>query len=69
MAGSVQITTRLILAEELPQNGQLSPYRAGSVLWEEEVTVMVEGLGSRFLHNTGSPAGVGLLASPELRCP
>lgn len=48
MAGSIQITTRLILAEELPQNGQLSPYRAGSVLWEDDVTVMVEGLGSRF---------------------
>lgn len=48
LAGSVRISTRLILAEELPQSGQLSPHRAGSILWEDEVTVMVEGLGSRF---------------------
>lgn len=48
IAGTVRIATRLILARDIKPVNPLSPHRAGSILWEDETPLVVEGMGSRF---------------------
>lgn len=48
MGGTLVLQTRLILAAQRPGAGSLEPWVAGSVLWQDEVAVALEGIGSRF---------------------
>lgn len=48
LGGTLVVQTRLILAAARPGAGPLEPRMAGSVLWQDEVAVTLEGIGSRF---------------------
>jgi hypothetical protein len=48
LAGDVRISTQIVLAGEGRSSDVLAPRFAGSVLWEESVSVALEGTASRF---------------------
>lgn len=48
LGGTLVVQTRLILAAPRPGAGPLEPRTAGSVLWQDEAAVALEGIGSRF---------------------
>lgn len=47
LCGSVNVETKLIVAKNQDPS-LLRPYRAGSVLWSDQASVRLEGVGSRF---------------------
>jgi len=48
LAGSLRIFTRIVLARLGSSDEPLAARRIGSILWEDEASVLLEGLGSRF---------------------
>lgn len=48
LAGDITIRTQLILAQSGTNSRSLKPTFAGSVLWEEEKKILLEGLSARF---------------------
>jgi hypothetical protein len=47
LSGSVYLRTSLVLGENLPRE-PLRAYRAGTLLWNDEVRLVLEGAGARF---------------------
>lgn len=48
LAGSVRLITRIVLHRAGTEDGPLVAKRSGAILWEEQVTLVLEGIGSRF---------------------
>jgi hypothetical protein len=48
LADRVRVEVQLVLADSGQSNFLLSPQRAGSILWRETKTIILEGLASRF---------------------
>ena len=48
LAGSVALSTRVTLKQQGRHDSGLAASRIGSILWHEESTIQVEGLGARF---------------------
>lgn len=48
LGGSVNVITRIVLANPGVDADSLAAVRPGSILWEETVNLVLEGIGSRF---------------------
>lgn len=48
LAGSLRIFTRIVISRDGSKSEPLAGTRVGSILWEDEQSVLLEGLGSRF---------------------
>jgi hypothetical protein len=48
LAGSLRIFTRIVVSRLGSSDDPLAARRVGSILWEDEAAVLLEGLGSRF---------------------
>jgi hypothetical protein len=48
LGGHLELATQVVLAESLPASSSFSPHRAGSVLWEDTMTVRLQGDASQF---------------------
>lgn len=48
LAGTVELVTRVVLRKNGRKDDTLAPSRFGSILWQDEHTVRVEGFGARF---------------------
>jgi hypothetical protein len=48
LGGSVNVITRIVLANAGVNTAGLAAFRIGSILWEDTVSLVLEGIGSRF---------------------
>lgn len=48
LGGTLTVHSRLVLARSHPGVSRLAPRRAGSILWSDEIRIVLEGEGQRF---------------------
>jgi len=60
LAGSVRLITRIVLQRNGAADDPLAARRPGSVLWEEQVQLLLEGIGSRFPMEVVAFTSIGL---------
>lgn len=67
LAGSVRLITRIVLRRNGSADDSLAARRPGSILWEDEVQLLLEGIGSRFPMEVISFSAAGLPARAAWR--
>lgn len=60
LAGTVRIITRVVLVRPGRSDGPLAARRPGSILWEDQVALQLEGIGSRFPMEIVDFGAIGL---------
>jgi hypothetical protein len=67
LAGAVRIISRILLDQPGSADGLLAAKRPGAILWEEQVQLVLEGIGSRFPMEVVDFSTIGLPPSSAWR--